>query len=146
MFLALASFSTSSSESASGCLFLLWADEEPDVVRLLFASPSRLYKAHLDQPYVLPTHAPLTYSSLSLRLRFPLGTPVVFTATLSLLLSSIALLSCSASSYAESRLFIVARRPLLKDSELTRAFLPSRVLRADVLDLGSGDEGSDFFS
>lgn len=77
---------------------------------LLFAFGSRQLRPH-------PSGV-RTYSSLSLRLLF--RRPVAVVDIASFLLSSIALRSCSASSYAESRLFMVARRFPAKDCPFER--------------------------
>lgn len=62
-------------------------------------------------------HQLSTYASLSLRLLLPLRVATSSAVDLfSSLLSSIARRSCSSSSYAASRLFIVERRLMLEDS------------------------------
>ena len=84
-----------------------------------------------------------TYSSLSLRLRLPFRlAEIVPGGPPSLLLSSIARLSCS-SSYAASRLFIVERRPFDVLSALAIDFLPS----LDFFEFsfeGAGEDCGDF--
>ena len=68
------------------------------------------------------------YSSLSLRPRLPrrIVPPSVLSPLFSPLLASIALRSCSSSSYAASRLFIVDRRFALCKLEEGRPFLLPR--------------------
>ena len=80
------------------------------------------------------------YSSLSLLLRFAREPLPILGAPPSLLLSSIALRSCSASSYAASRLFIVDRRLWASASALGLVDLPSLPFLSTVPNGdGSGD-------